>query len=94
MHIADLLERFVFRRPRGGAGQRTPSYDRSSRDKTLLLAIQRVRSLVEEGLQRVEAIEEIASEFKISPSTLANAYSGKRGALRRVQARSRVREAE
>jgi len=91
-HLADLLERYQLRRRPGR--QRTPSYDRSDSEAVLLIAIDEVRARVKKGMKVSDAITEVAKGYtwcRLSEDTLALAYAGQLGNMRRIGKRSAQR---
>ena len=84
--IADWLERWRLKRPRGR--QRTPSHEYSESEFDLTLADERVTELVRHGgIPEGEAIAEVAASYNIPEKTLQNFRSGKRGSTRRMMRR-------
>jgi hypothetical protein len=83
--LADLLSRYNLV-PLPGK-QRTPIYDVSGSDLTLLLAIEEVRTHRRDGMPKAKAVEDVARSYDIDPQKLFDALDGKRGSLRRTRKR-------
>ena len=73
-YMADLLERYTLKRPRGG--RRTPAYDYSLAERKLVWAAASVRDDTKNGRPRKDQIEKIAAIYGVLPSTLANYLAG------------------
>lgn len=80
-HLRDLLERYNLKRRRGK--QRTPSYNRTSRQAMMELALASVRAAVRHGMSVKKAVDKYAGNG-ITEETLSLAYSGRHGGMRRV----------
>jgi hypothetical protein len=84
-HVADLLERYELRRPRGG--RTTPSYDRSPAETLLEAANEAVSRSREEGQTLNAAIEEHARLYGVDPKKLRDYRTGKYFSARRMKKR-------
>ena len=80
--LADLLKRHNLVRLRGA--QRIPTYAMSTADTWLLLLTDKVFQLTENGTPQKEAIDRVASYWKVDDITLINAVIGKRASLNRA----------
>jgi hypothetical protein len=85
-HLADLLKRvkLIIIKKRGG--QSTPSYDMTDAEKTISLAIGKVRER-EKGASVAAALAAASKQFGIPDETLENAYYGRRASSRRMAKR-------
>jgi hypothetical protein len=89
------MERYQLRRRPGR--QRTPSYDRSDAEAVLLIATDEVHAQVKKGVKVSDAIDEVAKGYawcRLSARTLALAYAGKLGSMRRIGTTSAERKEE
>ena len=64
-----------------------PNYDLSEIEERMMRAVERVRGLVRAGMPAKTAVDAAASECRIDKGSLATAYLGKRGSLRRARVR-------
>lgn len=81
-YLADLIERGVAR-PRGR--KRVPAYTMSQREALLLLAVDSVKTYINEGLSRTKALQKAASQYNLDAALLETAYDGRRGSSRRTK---------
>jgi hypothetical protein len=87
-HIADLLERYNLKRPRGG--KRTPSYDRSPAEERLTLADVAARQYLASGISLEQSIQRAASSYEVDPETLHAFHAGRHSSARRINKRRLV----
>lgn len=90
-HLADLIERYKFVKPRGGAV--TPSYDKTPAQEKKWMAKMEVRRLVHEErpakrLSVDDAVDVVAPRFGLSKKTLKNDYYGRTGDAQRQRKRA------
>jgi hypothetical protein len=85
-YLADMLERYQLKRPRGK--QRTPAYDRSDAEAMLLLAKEAYREERHQGRSPKEALATAAKRYHLVPDVLKAAVEGRRGSSRRARKRN------
>ncbi len=83
--VADLLERYKLKRPRGG--QRTPAYDLSEAGRRLAWAKELVRQEVANGRGRDDAVELAARVYGVGEEALCAFLQGKHASARRQKKR-------
>lgn len=88
-YVRDLFERRGLIKGVRGDKRRTPLYQKSHKEVSLMLACDDVKQLIEHGMKVDEAITLIAKQSGINPTTLENAYKQRRGSTRRIQARQK-----
>lgn len=77
--IDDMFARYNFARVSNRP--RTPIYDLSNRERSLLIALESVRDKRRNNISKEKAIEEAARDWNINPDTLKNAVEGRRTSL-------------
>src|SRR5262249_47821831 len=84
-YLADLIERYELKRPRGG--QRTPAYQRSDTDAKLSRASKSLREYVAQGRKLADVMGKVADTWGVDAYTLRNYHEGKHASARRMKKR-------
>jgi hypothetical protein len=83
-YLADLIERYELKRPRGGRS--TPAYDRSGAEAMLLLAKEEIEyERRHNGKTTKQAIDEVAKALQLNSEIVRNFIEGRRGSSRRAK---------
>ncbi|WP_363347421.1 hypothetical protein [Methylocystis echinoides] len=91
-YVRDLFERHGLISGVRGDKRRTPLYELTYKEVSLLLACDEVKELVEDGMNADEAIDLVAKQRDLSAETMTAAYKGKLGAMQRMRARLKRRK--
>jgi hypothetical protein len=83
-HLAHLIERGI---PSPKGRPKKLSYRPSRKEDLLMLAMDYVKALIENGMPKDAALEKIAAEHGYRTATLIHAFNGKRGSLSRSRKR-------
>jgi hypothetical protein len=84
-HLADLIERYELKHPRGR--HRTPSYDRSPKDSQLIAAKASIRKAKSSGKSLDQAIDVAARVYGLKKTVLHSYLLGKYGPSNRMKKR-------
>jgi hypothetical protein len=86
-YLADLLERYNLKRPKGG--RKVPAYDLSEIERRVALAISQVKNRDKKKVTLAEAQRRAADSYRITLRSLKSAYEKPRGSARRMKERHR-----
>jgi hypothetical protein len=88
--MADLLERHLGKGPKGKRKpRRVPIYEPSLREQYIAMVVDSVRRLRSRGMEEDDAIDLVVrlADNKIHPTTLRNAYHGRRPSAKKAPTR-------
>jgi hypothetical protein len=83
-HFADLFERLAFK----SRSRKLPSYQRTDKQKRLLMAVEAVRRERRRGVFRADAIAKAQRNYGVAADTIGAALSGKHYSFRKATARA------